>query len=341
MERRIAASIVAQRWRASLDEAAVSVGWSASGSWLAAASATGTVCVFNAADGTCDQQLSAHRFGATQLVWHPRNAVFATAGQDGYARLWAAGQDRATRELDCGAEWVEHIAWSDDGRLLATAAGRKLKIWSQDGCLMREFPDHPNTIAAIEWKAGADELASACYGHVRLWTPDRSEARRSFAWKGSMLSLAWSPNGRYLCHGNQDATVHLWDVSTGEGLQMQGYRTKVRGLAWDHRSRYLATDGGSSIAVWDCSGAGPARSRPTVLIHHSAPVTHFAYQHSGDLLASGCGHGKLALWKPGRQAQPSAVAELPAAISGIAWSPHDDMFAAVAEDGSVAVYRLS
>jgi len=331
---------IPQLWKASLDESAVSVGWSASQRWLAAASASGMVFVFDVETGTCVQQIRAHRFGATQLAWHPQGSLFATAGQDGFVRLWDAKLDRSVRELPCGAEWVEHIAWSDNGRLLATAAGRKLKLWSSDGELVREYPDHPNTIAAITWKRNAEELVSASYGQLQFWVPDSSKRVRSFSWKGSMLSLAGSPDGRYLCHGNQDATVHFWIVKTGKELQMWGYPTKVKELAWDHRSRYLATGGGSSVTVWDCSGKGPANTKPIVLNFHRAPVTHFAYQHAGGVLVSGCDEGLIALWKPSKRSVPDAMTALPRAVSGIAWSPDDDLFAAISEDGTVAVYGL-
>jgi WD40 repeat protein len=339
IERQAVVPAIPQIWKASLDESAVSVDWSASGLWLGAASASGTVCIFDAADGTCIQQLSAHRFGATRIAWHPQDARFATAGQDGFVRLWDARLDRLVNELNCGAEWVEHIAWSDNGRLLATAAGRKLKVWTKDGELVQQYPDHPNTIAAIAWKARSEEVASACYGQLQFWSPDGVEPLRAFSWKGSMLSLAWSPDGRYLCHGNQNATVHFWVVKTGKELQMWGYPAKVRELAWDHRSRYLATGGGSSITVWDCSGKGPANTKPGVLSFHRAPVSHFAYQNAGGVLASGCDQGQLALWKPSKRKEPDAVAALPAAITGISWSPDDRLVAATAEDGSVAVFR--
>jgi WD40 repeat protein len=214
-----------------------------------------------------------------------------------------------------------------------------LKAWSKDGELVREYPDHSNTIAAIVWKRGAEELVSACYGQLQFWLPDKAESTRIFSWKGSMLSLAWSPDGRYLCHGNQDATVHFWILKTGKELQMWGYPTKVRELAWDHRSRYVATGGGSSITVWDCSGKGPANTKPAVLDFHRAPVTHFAYQHRGGFLASGCDQGRIALWKPSKRKEPDATTDLPAAITGVSWSPNDELLAAIAEDGSVAVYH--
>ena len=71
--------------------------------------------------------------------------------------------------------------------------------------------------------------------------------------------MAWSPDGKVLAHGNQDATVHFWYAQTGTDLQMSGYPTKVRELGWDFTSRYLATGGGRMPCVWDCQAGRRGR----------------------------------------------------------------------------------
>lgn len=332
------ASALSEIWRTSIDESAVAVGWSPSRPWLAAAAANGSICIFDGETGESACRWSGHRFGVTRLAWHPQAPLFATAGQDGKVRLWEARLEGLVGELDCGAEWVEHIAWSANGEYLATGAGRKLKLWSKTGDLIRAYPDHPHTIAAIAWSAADDELVSACYGQLQFWAPGENRVQRTFTWKGSMLALAWSPDKRYLCHGNQDATVHFWIVTPGKELQMRGYPTKVRELAWDSRSRYLATGGGPDITVWDCAGKGPANTKPIVLKYHDAPVSRLAYQHSGGLLASGCDGGRLALWKPGKRKVPDLFGYLPGGITDLMWSQDDTRLAVAAEDGSVAVY---
>ncbi len=213
------ASALSEIWRTSIDESTVVVGWSPSRPWLAAAAANGSICIFDGETGESACRWSGHRFGVTRLAWHPQAPLFATAGQDGRVRLWEACLEGLLGELDCGAEWVEHIAWSANGEYLATGAGRKLKLWSKTGDLIRAYPDHPHTIAAIAWSAADDELVSACYGQLQFWAPGESRAQRTFTWKGSMLALAWSPDKRYLCHGNQDATVHFWIVTPGKELK--------------------------------------------------------------------------------------------------------------------------
>ncbi len=342
IEKQIPARSLDQFWLASLDESVISINWSADGEWLAAASASGSIYLFEQATGRCLQQWSGHDFGATQVAWHPQGLLLATAGQDGKVCLWDMAGSAEPREfvrtLECGADWVEHIAWSASGQYLATAAGRKLKLWDREGTPVRSYPDHPHTIAAVAWKKDSDELVSACYGQLQFWSPEERRSHRTLEWKGSMLALAWSPDGRHLCHGNQDATVHFWVMKSGKELQMSGYPTKVRELSWDSSSRYLATGGGAAITVWDCSGKGPARTRPAELRYHGRPVSKLAYGRSGGVLASGCAQGVLAVWTAGKEPELEAASSLSGAIMDLVWSPKDDFLAAGTADGSLAVY---
>jgi len=328
-----------QLWRASTDSCVVSAAWSPDGHRLAVASISGSIQVLDASSGSLERTFQGHSFGATMVDWHPAGEQFATAGQDGKVRLWSPRSDTALKELDGGSDWVEHLAWSPSGTYLLSAAGRKLRLWNAEGQLVREWLHHPNTIAGVAWNPRTDEFASACYGQVYIWRPETENPMRTFLWKGSMLSLVWSRDGRYLCHGNQDSTVHFWIVKSGEDLQMWGYPTKVRELSWDRRSRYLATGGGPQITVWDCSGRGPANTKPTVLGHHEVPVSQLAYQQNGALLASGCQGGEIAVWNPGKHRTPLRISRLPGPISHLSWSPDDEHLAAASEDGSIVLLR--
>jgi WD40 repeat protein len=115
---------------------------------------------------------------------------------------------------------------------------------------------------------------------------------------GSVLALAFSPDGQRLAHGNQDASIHYWDLRKHKELEMWGYDTKVRERAWSNDGRWLATGGGASVTVWDTSGRkGPQGSRPLFLDRHEQPITALAFQPApGTLLASAGRDGLVALW---------------------------------------------
>jgi WD40 repeat protein len=120
---------------------------------------------------------------------------------------------------------------------------------------------------------------------------------------------------------------------------MWGYPTKVRELAWDSSSRFLATGGGSAITVWDCGGKGPEGSRPLQLDAHTGLISQISFQRRSLILASGCQDGLVALWDVNHASKPIAVTQFDSAISQLAWSPDDRLLAVGTETGEVAVLQ--
>ncbi len=160
---------------------------------------------------------------------------------------------------------------------------------------------------------------------------------RSLEWKGSALALSWSPDGRHIAVGDQDGTVHFRTLGLERDLQMSGYPTKVRELAWDPGSRWLATGGSPVVTVWDTSGRGPEGSRPLQLEGHDGFLGALAWQRQRPCLASGCRGGRVTIWNPTDSCRPVSSLEMGAAIRTLAWSPDDRMLAIGAGDGSVVL----
>ena len=329
-----------RRYSAQLADHVITLAWSPDGQTLAAASVSGPVTLYDSRTGNGRQFLAGHGFGTTALSWHPQGKWLASAGQDGQVKLWNPANGQLDRALDGGASWVERVAWDSTGTWLAAAAGRTVRLWDATGQLLHEYGPHPSTVADIQWKPGKAELASAAYGQLALWSPERTEPAGIFCWKGSQLRLAWSPDGKYIATGDQDCTVHFWCVATAKDLMMSGYPTKVRELAWDPTGRYLATGGGSTPCVWDVSGKGPEGTEPVQLEGHANNVTALAFQHAGPLLASAGAEGLTILWHPEKTRRPLARATLSAAITQLAWSPEDQRLAVGTSDGTIAVHML-
>ena len=330
-------------WSGIVADYVIDLGWSADGRCLAAAASTGSVSLFDAKAGTNTVTLPGHDPGTLTLAWSPSATVLATAGKDRHVRLW----DVMGRELACleaATNWVERLAWKQDGSLLAAAAGRTVHLWKSTGDHLADLTDHASTVSDLAWRPSHDTLAALVYGGVMLWTlhGDKPATFRLFPWKGSPLKMTWSPDGSMLAHGNQDSTVHLWYVETGEDLQMSGYATKVRELSWDLTSRFLATGGGPAVCVWDCGGSGPAGTRPQILADHreESTITAVAFQHRGHLLGSADTDGQVCVWQPSNKKQPLVgVATGREAVACLAWSPDDTLLAVGYESGEVVVYQ--
>lgn len=329
-------------WRSALGDHIVRLEWSPDGKFLAAADVTGPLAIFPA-DGKTRRDLPGHGFGTMSLAWQPeadsaKSRLLASGGQDGKIRLWDSDSGAEVAVLDGGAAWVEHLAW---GLVLASAAGRKIRLWNESGEMLKEFTHPRSTVAGLGWRPASlsPKLAVIGYGGLLLYS--ETELLKDYAWKGSSLSLAWSPDGKFIATGDQDATIHFWFAESGQDLQMWGYPTKVLQLAWDTSSRSLATGGSTSAVIWDCSGRGPEGRKPLMLPPHDELVSALAWQPGGELLASGGLEGFVFAWNVKKSKQkPLLAADLGEAVSQLAWSPDGKLLAVGSEAGDVVVYRV-
>ncbi len=333
-------------WQASVPDHAIGLAWSPDAKLLAAAAVSGPITIFDATTGKPAHQLKGHGFGTAAIAWQPTGNLLASVGQDNKARLWDANTGQEAKALDAGGSWAEKAVWHPGGQLLATAAGKKVRVWTAAGELVRELPPQAGTVMDMAWRPGTNHLTLLAYGAAATYDPlTGTEPVKLLAWKGSPLALAWSPDGSIFAHGNQDSTVHFWYYDASHDLQMWGYKTKVRELAWDQSSRYLATGGGPVVCIWDtkASSRGPEGSKPQMLDGHdeASSLTALAYQARGFLLASTATDGQVLLWQPtnarGPQVGSFKFAEGEASV--LAWSPDDKSLAAGSGAGAVAVFR--
>jgi WD40 repeat protein len=325
-------------WESDLADHVVELAFSPDGLWLAAAAVGGPVTVYAVESGERKALLPGHHQGTLTLSWRADSQLLATGGQDGMVRVW----DLAAGGSTCwaaGAQWVERVAYSEHSDYLACAAGRKLRLHNSQGDLLRGYPDHPSTISDIAWQPGELIFATSCYGQLATWHVNAEEPLKKFEWKGSVLCVAWSPDANFVATGNQDASVHFWYRKSGRDLEMTGYAHKVRELAWDADSRYLATGGSPVVIIWDCSAKGPAGSTPIQLAAHERSVSSLEFQPKGSLLASGGREGRVCLWTPKKSARPVRHSMLPGEVTKVRWQPSGRRLAAASSTGAIRVFK--
>ena len=301
----------------------------------------GRIVAVELATGRERFQLRAHQGGVLGLSIAPDGARFVTCGQEPNAKIWTASGE-LLRELPGGSEgWVEHVAWAPSGNRLASAAGRKVRLWTGEGDPLVESEPLASTVSALAWRDDGTAVAASCYGGVHLWPIVPGAKRRHLAWKGSIISLAWSPDARVMACGSQDCSVHFWRVASGRDSEMSGYPFKPKALAWDSESRLLATSGDSTATLWDFRGKGPEGTHPIQLEGHQGVVTRLAFSPRRCVLASGSQDTSVLLWEPRRGAGPVRHAFLDDEVTALSWAPDDGGLLGCDASGNLAFWDVS
>jgi WD40 repeat protein len=333
-------------WHGKLDDFNTSVAWSPDGTRLAAASVSGQVAIYDSAQGKALHLFEqAHADGCDALAWRPDGKALATAGRDGRWKLWDVADGKTLTGHEAGAPWAEHLAWSakpigERGHLLALGAGNTATLWTEEGKPSGAAIKFPKTISDVAWIIGGATLAIATSTAVSLRKDDGSE-ERAFPSRDPILGMAFSPSGKWLMTGNQDCSVHVWNTDNSAEMHMRGFAAKVRQLAWHRGSRWLATGGGQTISVWDCSGKGPEGRTPMLLEWHPDQLSALQYQPEGDWLASGSRDGSIAIWQPTQRQNMISRAKIASGVTRVAWSPDGRLLAATGEGGEVQVLAVA
>jgi WD40 repeat protein len=307
----------------------------AAGERVVALTGAGALVVLDGVTGDEQVRVQLPEPGAQAMALHPAGDRVAVGCMDGHARVVdLAG--RVLQALPVGKAWVQCVAWSGDGRLLATSAGKVVRTWTAEGAPVLESEPHAATVTALAWYPSRCELASATYGSVHLFCVTEGVRAESFDWKGSLLSLAFSPDGQHLAAGTQENSVVFWKTASGRSAQMNGYPEKPLSLSWSPDGSLLATNGDATLCCWEFRGKGPEGSRPHLLEGHRTSATRVAWHPSRELLASGDRAGELLLWTPRLRKRAMARLSMEGEITALAWSPAGSALYPADSEGHVA-----
>ena len=274
------------RWTASLPDYAPDVRFSPDGTRLAAATVAGAVVTLDPDTGAARFRTAPHANGALSVAWCLTHPLLATGGADGAVALAAASDGAQRARTQLGEGWVDHLAWSPDGRVLAATVARSVCFVAPDGSLIGRFDGHPSTVSGLAWHEGRSAWLTSAYGVVSLLRPTDAEPLAQHYFRTSMLTVHPSPEGRFVASGTQDPLVHVWDLEDDANeVNLTGYAGKVAVLAWSPAEPRLATAAGSSVVVWDFAGGDPFRKKPDDLgLSGTGRVTALEFLPAGELL---------------------------------------------------------
>ncbi|GGM16865.1 hypothetical protein GCM10010129_71310 [Streptomyces fumigatiscleroticus] len=215
--------------------------------------------------------------------------LLATAGRDGYVRIWDTATHRVTATLGTPTDTkFFRAAFSPDGRtLISTSLQGNVRLWNVASRRLTATL-HPHRGAVFGAQYSPDGQRFTTFGEdgiVHVW--DAASHRRLSSFNpraGSIWQTAFSPDGRLIATADQDSTVQLWDVTASRRvavLDIHGGSVDWVQFSPDGRTLASAEDD-RTLQLWDVA----TRSRTTVLTGHQAWVNRVFFTPDGSTLIS-------------------------------------------------------
>jgi WD40 repeat protein len=279
----------------------------------------------------------------------PDGRCFATASENGTARLWDAvtGQSLGPWLRHPDKVWAAAVG-GDGGVLVTGCVNGTAQLWnSQTGEPLGPPLHHDAEIDGVAVSPDGKTVLTGCYdGKVRLWEAATGKpAGPSLAHPNQIHGVAFSPDGKVIATACEDGKARLWDAATSQLLAalpnaplwsgVGGTAIACVAFGWD--SRMLVTGGYDWKArLWDVNTGKPVGAP----LSHQGVVYGVAFSADGKTLATASADQTARLWDTATGKPVGPPMRHAGRLHGVAFAADGKSVLTACEDGTVQRWQI-
>ena len=305
----------------------------------------------------------AHNAGVGALTFNPEGGRLATCGGDNMVKVWTIPTDGILPTTGAGintpptqvADFIGHtkpvssVAFSADGRLLATGGGDMIiRLWDfgSNRSEIRALRGHQDWVSSVAFSPNGRLLISAGVDKtVKIWELSGDETAKPIGHSRGLNTIAVSSDGRWVASGSEDKTIKIWDALAGvEAFTLDastgGHDDEITSLSFDPTGKKLISGGRDEhLIIWDLS-----TRKPLARLNTDQQLPYLLFSAKGD---------KFLAWqntKGGSETnnvktydatgKPLKSLDINRAVLTMTFSTDGEVAAIGFKDGSVQVWKL-
>lgn len=174
------------------------------------------------ADAQNLRTLSREQVTEQRVTFSSDGKLLASVGVGNTVDVWQVHSGQKLRSLRGHTDRVSSVAFSSDGLTLASASwDGSARLWQADTgqCIRILLGEFKNPITRVSWSPSGSLVAATSTRRVQLWLTNSGRLWRTFTGhESSVLSTAFSPDGRLLVSIDQGQIVRFWQMSSRSSL---------------------------------------------------------------------------------------------------------------------------
>jgi class 3 adenylate cyclase/GTPase SAR1 family protein len=264
---------------------------------------------------------------------------------------WQPADDKVRKNLPPGVklvrtlrghkDFIGRIAWSPDGRMLASPSRDKtIRLWNAGtGECLRTLAGHTNDVTSVAFDPTGGTLASGSWDDtVKLWEAASGRLLHTLeGHKSDVNCVAFDPAGWQLASGSDDGTIKLWEAASGRLLRtLQGHWSYAFSVAFGSAGRQVASGSSdTTVKLWEAASGQLLRT----IEGHRESVYSVAFDPEGRQVASGSGDKTIKLWGAASGRLLRTLEGHTDFVACIAFSPDGRCLASKSADNSVRLWH--